>query len=301
MKNTILTIALCLAAFAAATAQGGFIRLQGGFGFAATNDVAGISISKDTNKVIVSRKNLYGTSGMGPTVRLAGGYMINKHFGVELQLYYMIGMYHPISETVDTLTASSPIYSITRERSRQLRGVLSVTVDAGLEKVSPYARFGMLLPLAGKTTQYAETWYPATGVRRENVLDAYGAFSVGFEASAGVNIKLAKGLTLQAELYYAGLRIKSDRAETSRNQEFDADGNLTADFLDANMDGVKDAAIWQTQFNFVDELTPESNTFGSATFDLEKPTDVLAQRGNYSSFGINVGVQYLFGGKKASE
>lgn len=283
------------AAVGSAQGQGWYLKGGGGFGISATNDVAGVSIERDSLGKTIGKKNFYGTSGMGPSVRLTGGYFINKHFAVEMEFYYLFGMYHPIAETVSPTRTD-----LTRERSQQLRVVPALVVDAGFERISPYARFGIMLPIAGKTTQHRVIEKLDQNERVINVVDAFGSFSVGFEASVGMNVKLAKNLCLYAEVNYAGLRIKADRGEVVRDEVQDLDGNFIEDLL-------VDAPTFTKEIDFVDELTTESNTFEiPGAIDLadesylDKPVQMLSIRGNYSSFGINVGVRYQFN-KKTKE
>lgn len=270
------------------------MRGGGGFSFPVTADAyvgapysTGNVVYDTASNKIVEMSNLYGTTGKGGTVRLAAGYMFNPNFGLDLEFYGHLGVNQLVARTQRPL--SDEVYT-KRERSNQLRTVISMVVDAGFAKVSPYARFGMVLPLTGKTIRKERTETPTQYSLQE--LHVMGSFSVGLEACAGVRYNVTSRLGLFAEVNIAALRVKAAKGKIVLRSTYDSDGNLLVDDLET-------ARTYTKEFNFVEKITTQSNTLAlpdaALNFDMDKPTDVLAQKGAYNALGIQIGVRYRFG------
>ena len=271
--------------------QEGYIRLGGGYGISASNDVFTLHVLKqDSNNLYLSDKNIYGTIGAGAQFRLCGGYVFAQNFGLELDVNYFIGQKKYAGERT---TPSKT--DLTYAYSRQLRLSPSLFIRANPGLIQPYIGMGIVLPIIGKTILEETSTTAQTNTYKER--HVYGSFSLGFESYAGVNIRWPnEKFNLFIECRYSALRIKSKNAELVQWTDSDL---VTGDVTNQ----LETAQTFIKEMVFVDELTRESNTITStvysANFDFDKPLEVLATKTNFNAIAINIGVCIKFG--KAEE
>jgi len=252
-----------------------------GYGFATTNDVLGID--QNTNSTgQMTQSNLYGTYGGGITGQLNLGYYFNPHFRFDLGAYYMAGSTYLAGKTV------TPASEFTREvKTSQFRLQPSIIVQTGHGKVQPFARFGLVAPVGGKTTRTEVTELPSLSTTTTNVTELKGALSLGFVAGGGVAYELNEKMMLTGELVYTGLRVKTKSAELTKSE------TVTPN---ATMDNLPNIATISKEFNFVDELNSSSNSLvTNPAPSTDKPQDLLASRVNFSAISIQIGFVYKFG------
>lgn len=288
MKKVLLSLGLGLIGlFSAqqASAQGAYVRVAGGYVIEASKDVVGQRLEVDANGVGISKRNLYGANGAGGVVRVAGGYMFTPHFGVDLDFSYLLG-----AKVTNNEFVSPDLTDITTDHTNQLRTTLSLVMDAGMEKISPFSRVGIMLPLMGKTFQIRTQEAPT--YTYERTAEVSGSFSLGFEAGMGVRYNINHHLSVSIEAYYSAVRIKSNEATIVLDQTTDvASGTVTN-----NLEG---ASTFSTQIVFQDELTPSSNSLDtdviSTSIDFDAPVNLQSRKNNYNGVGFNVGIKYSFG------
>ena len=293
-----------------ASAQGLYVKPSVGFGMAATSEIVGKEVTNfgEDNQVT---KNNYNTFGGGLNGRLGIGYMFNKHVGVELGFMYVSG-----STVVTDNISVGDSYDNSEAKAKRYGAMPSLVVDAGLEKISPYARFGLTLPLGGATDGVRESnapeivssiitvLYPeAASFKAVSV--ANGQFGVGFNSAFGLNYNLSDKMAVFGEVFYEALRIKRGTYEVSEATLTLNDGTqedvlsllslggaypyteyfheIKADELAAHQQAAIDAAA--------DD--PDATTYYGTK---DYPAWDIVQDVNFSSFGFNVGVKFNFGG-----
>lgn len=247
-QNFIFTLFICLFAITAMNAQeekakkdgGLFVRVNAGYGFEAGSTVQGVNETREF------RKNIYGTTAPGFNLGVGVGYMFNKYIGVELGGYYTFGVskFSEVESEVLGLGLQAAgnefnllnayIFEEYTHRSKQFRITPSVIVKGGDGRVVPYAKFGMLIPVAGKTstdvvgrlssdaipTSVDILGFPVTlpgfdpgGVSLVGTVDAeaesFGQFSMGFEGALGAEIELTDMISVFGEVNFSTLHIKS--------------------------------------------------------------------------------------------
>jgi opacity protein-like surface antigen len=282
----------------------GFIRGGTGAGFNTNQDAfTTYDITRDSNDIIVSQSTIFGGFGQGARFSLAGGYMFTPHFGIELEIYYFQGFKQNYGSNIGPLGDQ---YN-RKGYSFQVRGLPSLIVQAPYAKFQPYARFGVLIPVFGKTI-IEESWAGVTS--REKQTDVDGKFSVGIEASMGVQYNINEKIGIYFNVSYTGLRIRSDKATVVKDDLTAADGTVTDNLNQPTSLTIAQEVIFQ------DELTTESNINTSlpgffsdfpkdirieidGTLDLLKPANFPTQTSNFNSVSFSLGVKYNFG-KKAS-
>ncbi|MEY4926561.1 MAG: hypothetical protein RI894_997 [Bacteroidota bacterium] len=316
MKKNILFLATILVANAAQAQF--YLQAKGGYAFPASiqringiSDIDGDNVIEDgvhietwnaaKQKVDVSDTPIYGSGGAGVTTSLTAGYMLTKHFGVELAVHYFESeRSHPqhtenvIVEVDNSPTVTADFYA----KSRQVRIAPSVVVCGNIMGISPYARFGLLLPVAGQVEVEAHTILndPSSGDRQETDLNVVinGAFSLGYNTAFGLSVPLTPHVSLYAEAELITLAITPAKSAIVSGEErtYSAQGNRTT--TDLNKISLANT-IYLREKVFVNALTETSNNqYTNAHYDQKMPKDELASPTNYNSLGVHLGVRYTF-------
>jgi opacity protein-like surface antigen len=282
----------------------GYLQLGGGAGFNVGQDAFAIpALQRDSTNTVTGQRTVFGSFGQGARFSMAGGYMITPYFGIELGIYYFQGFKQEYGSDNGPSTTSNTQYSRTGY-SYQIRATPALIVQAPVGKFQPYAKFGVLLPVFGKTV-LEESWEYAAGGSRAKQTDVDGKFSVGFESSIGLQYNVNENLGIYLQATYTGLRIRSDKATVVKD-DIVSSGGTTTD----NLDG---ADVYTTQIVFQDELTQESNTVAGINFlpdvpndvivnvsgalDITKPLNLPTQTSNFNALSFNVGIKFTFGNK----
>lgn len=307
MKKIIATALTCLGLVAGgqeASAQA-YVRGGAGMAFGVVKDAFNIpSVYRDTTGTVVSQRTIFGSFGSGGRFSAAGGYMITPHFGIELGFYYFAGTSQEFGNNSGNQGGSTQYSRF--GRSYQMRALPSIVVQADEGKFRPFARFGVLIPLLGKTI-IDESWSYANGSGRAKRTEIDGKFSIGFESSAGVSYQINDNLSVYLDVTYTGLRIKSYKGLVVKDDNISADQQTITNRLE-------NADVILTQIEFQDELTKESNTDPSLNvfpdfprdviidingkLDFDKPLNVPTQTSNFNALSLNVGIQYTFNKKE---
>ena len=268
-----MTLGVILAA-GAAFAQGPYATF--GLGYAGSSNGEMIGSKTTTVGVNVTSSNINGTFGAGIPIHLSGGYMLNKHVGVELGLTYLMGSEITIEEETSD-AAFGVLESITKTKGSSIRISPMLVLTTGGEKLSLYSKLGVIIPVSGKTT-FAQSASVDLGGGIQKVEiegESVGKFSMGFTAAIGVSFPIADNLSVFGELHMVNLRIKANTRTLTL---------ATVDGVD-NLSGMDKQDI---ETEYVDEVLPTDNT------DVKQPLKELGNSSNYNSFGINVGVKMTF-------
>ncbi len=303
MKKLNPFILLCFSICAIPAFSQAYLKVGGGYSLSVSNDnfstpITIVERTSPTSNTIISKENIYGTIGSGGNLRIAGGYTFTKNFGLELDLYYLLGQKKYVTESTNITTN---VNEISFAYTRQLRATPSFFVRASDGLIRPYAGFGAVLPLMGFTYIELDRTDPVANNNTYLVRKVSGNFSVGIESYMGANISWPnENFNIFAELRYTGLRIKSKHAETIQYDFTDlTTGEVT--------DNVGSLSVFQREINFVDKLTTESNAFegsggiNAAAYDQDKPMDKLTSTNNFNALGINIGVRMNMVKKQKSE
>ncbi len=209
----LLTTTLMLAYLCSVNAQGLYIEPGVSYMMPSTNEVLG---PKNQNVLTPGSEiysNVVGSYGAGTSLDLTVGYMLSRNFGVEIGTSYVLGNETLIEEFTDG--SSYDRSYATNQRLTLSPGFL---VDAGGETFSPFARFSLLIPVAGQTDGFRESNAPvmvsssipllfptANGFEATSI--AKGEFSLGFNAAFGLRYQLNDMVGIFASVGYTGLRI----------------------------------------------------------------------------------------------
>ncbi len=250
----IFTLAMMIALSSSAQFYGG-VGL--GYGAAANTDVIGSKIDN-----IGTETNIYGSFGQGANASLNAGFMFNDYLGFELGANYLSGSKLTLADVEVT-----GLTQLSEASSKMLR----LTPQLKVASESVYAKFGVIVPVMGKTT--VETTKTSGGVETNITVEAVGSFSIGFISAVGYQYSLSESLGLFAELQYVGLSIKGNSSEVTK---YEAGGT----------DMLPNLNTQTIKTEYVDELKVTDNQ------DTNMPTKELRGSSQYSSFGLNFGLVF---------
>lgn len=274
MKKLILPV---LAVFSLGTASAQFnLGVSVGYGLGSPGHVLGTNTTSTSSSY--SEKNIYGTLGSGLQANLTPGYMFGEHFGIELGLNGFFGS----KTTIDEATVSTGSYKHT-QASSQFRISPAFVVKSGGEKLSVYARGGLVLPLLGSVkSEINDATNPSAVTVME--LKTSGKVSLGYTGAVGLNVHFGQKMAFFAELGANSLRVKSKQTDLTK---YTVNGT----------DQLGNVPTYSKQTKYVDELTNSSNNASvnpSGTNTANAKED-LRQVANFSNFFIQVGIKFSFG------
>jgi len=204
--------------------------------------------------------------GQGYNYGGAVGYMFNKNIGAELGLSFLIG-----NKTNSTSTAvagsASGSYSATMTRV-----IPTIVITTGKEKISSYAKFGIVLGTgnvlySGKETQ-------GTDVAVFDI-KMNGGNALGISTSIGAQYKLNNQTVLFAEITTVNLTYAPTKGVYT-----------SATFNGANV--LPGMTTKNKEIDFV-----ESVKTTSATTPDSQPSSSLILKYPFGSVGLNLGVKYI--------
>ena len=273
-RNLLVVVALLLATSMSAQL---YVGGRLGYGFGSQKTVIGMKM-KDK-----SIENIWGSMGQGFPMGIKAGFFFNDNLGFELGINYWFGAtktrkditlseYELVSKTGVIVYDFS---NLTTAKSSQLRILpqLVYKSDMGI-----YGRFGLIIPVSGKTTVNDVTKYKMKKDGDETVKEVVtiykGAFSMGFAGALGYSFELSDNLFFFGEIEYIGLSINSKSSEITSTKT-----NGT--------ENVSAMTTIQTTTNYVDVLDSKS------TISADKPSQSLSTSTGYSATRINFGVTFI--------
>lgn len=234
MKNILFILVALLLVQEATAQQGLYFRFNTGFGVAANGDVLGIEQQTDATNGEVTASNKYGSLGVGIPLTLGVGYKFTPHVAFQIHGTYLLGS--RVETARFEVNSGSQTFVSTQEaytRQIQLSPALVIHPFQDGAMISPYVRFGAVIPVSGAT--YGErrgdlaadpdfgtltifNEFSDPGLQAEGDATINGAFSLGFNAALGLDYNVNPQLAVFVEASYVGLRIRRatyqvDRAE----------------------------------------------------------------------------------------
>lgn len=346
MKNIVFILLLCvlgnyIVAQNINTSKGIYFGLKTGYTIAVAKSTIGSPRSEVGNRIIFSsneggfsysEKNPFGSRGAGIIIAGSVGYMFSENFGLEMELSFLRGTQildaSRNESLLDTIGNSTRRYfSEQFSYTNMLRAspMLVVSGDPS-KKFIPYAKFGVLLPLAGKTIievnindetgELAKDLLPVLNTELADSIASKGlnipitttsnikaktsgVFSLGFTAKFGGAYKVNNKWLIFGELEMNMLSVKSKEtefvdfyAEVPEALVLLAESFLEIDNIQ-NVYGFEDLPEILRLTIYEDEITESSNS----TYTSERknePFQQLTFRDNYNSFGLLLGIRYMF-------
>lgn len=264
----------------------------------------------------ISRKVLTGSYGEGFRGGLSVGYNINKYLSVEGTFNYFHSKKNLMTRQQTTLVGTSKSLGSVESHGyvNAVDFAPSLVVSPGLEKVNPYVRFGVVVPLWGRlyietdATQVsavppgapvpAGTQILTTINRKEEIKPNV---TVGFQGALGVSFMVASRFDVFVEAEYRNVPVRSKEKEITKYNE-------TTQFINGATGAVLGDARPPRTLN--DLSTAEKNTVYETTLDKNsntpinqqgtkviykdnnKPSNDLKSYINIGGLGLNVGLKF---------
>ncbi|MGC1631727.1 MAG: outer membrane beta-barrel protein [Gelidibacter sp.] len=242
-----------------------------------------VTVNADGSSVNV--KSLNGTVGAGLKANLTFGYMFNPHIGVELGASY----FHGDKTMIGRLRSPQAI----SEENTYLRGVdvaPGIFLTPNFKMLNPYARIGLIVPVAGKLTIETMARKPngggaGTDLVVEGKSEVKAQFSVGYFGALGVIYPITDNLSIFGEAEIKNLSIKSKSAKIIEYSTT-AITNGQSQLIPGQQ--LADLPVYEKEFEFTDEYNQSTTTPPNQNEARKIPTQLV----NASGIGINVGVRF---------
>ena len=220
--------------------------------------------SATTTQTEVIKVNL----GKGLNFGANFGYSFNKNIGIELGANYLIG-----AKINGKQTELSGDYTNSEVFSKMIQIKPTLVFRGGYDKINPYAKVGLIIG-SGKITNTQDERSGSDVYNR--TLEFKGGTPIGFHASLGTLYKLNEKISLFGELNLVSLEYAPKKGAYTQ-------------YTKNGVDQLPTMTTREKEVEFVDSYTdtgmpPNPN----------EPSKQITLPFSFSSFGLNVGVQYLF-------
>jgi hypothetical protein len=206
--NVLMVAILCFILGAnIGLAQGMYLAANAGYGFGAATQFLGTNTTYTGTGTPTSFEGVFGSYGGGFKVGASAGYMFNKNLGAELGLSYWLGK-----------TFEAGYNSTTNTQTSKLSGsgfvaVPSIVVVANMEKVIPYARFGLVLGIL-KVKQ--ENRFEQPGNTMQSTLEESGSLAFGYAGALGILVPGGGTVDFFAEVDLHSVNFSPSQIEVTK-------------------------------------------------------------------------------------
>jgi hypothetical protein len=277
-KSYIVLMAICMMA-GNLSAQKTYLRLGigGGVGL---KQYQGQTWADQTSTNTSNKYEIKSTGlGSGLNVNLAFGYMFSENVGIELGVNEFIGLNKKIHYSNTTLLNEET--SDTKISGMMLQLIPAIVISPGGEKLSPYARLGMIIGILPSVVQKENSTYvnnpvlKATSTTEVYNFKQYGGVALGFTAAGGVAYKLNDHLKLYAEMVFNGITYAPTKGKVK----------------EWTIDGVDRLATATTKDK---EWTYEKKYDNAENIPDANPDKKSKISQNFSNVELNIGVKFNF-------
>lgn len=230
----------------------------------ATSSSSGSSFTSSTEAIKYS-------FGKGITAGLQFGYMVNENIGVELAVNYLIG-----GKTTATETSTGGFgagTTITDVSAKMLQINPSVVLATTINKISPYAKLGLVIGSGTITQNENSVNGTFTSVAK---MEYKGGIALGFSSALGINFGINDKLSFNTELSLVNMQYSPSKS------------SITVATLNG-VDKLSTLSVRDRETEFSSTVTT-SSTSGAST----APTQANTIATPFGSIGINVGIKYSF-------
>lgn len=212
--------------------------------------------------------------GNGFNGSISFGYWFNKYLAVELAVSEFMGLPTKGDSVVHLIGAGTATVKV---RGGMLSVIPAIVISAGLEKINPYARFGLQVGvLPNMITKYNESNGSTNPPLSKELYNSYyGGVALGYTAAGGVNFNFTKLLTFWVELQFAHSTWSPSYSQIIK---YTVNGE----------DKLSSLTTYQKEANFV----WEKNLNG--IIDESQPRQELRKTYPFSTASINLGIKFRF-------
>lgn len=239
-----------------------------------------------------SAKNATGNLGRGIKLGLAAGNMFNDNMGFELGVDYLKGKEQTIAKST-FITPTEPSIFELKARIWSIAITPSIYFQGNGEKLIPYGRVGLYVPLGGKmfidaTIVDPEGYYANnTGTfAHTSTTKITSSFTLGYQGAFGAKYILSESISAYAEIQILDFNSvgKETEVESFNETITTADGTIV---YEKQLD---ELTTYEKQRVYVDEINDDSNVQGRTGYDENKPKNEMSSYLNLSAVSLNFGV-----------
>jgi hypothetical protein len=262
---------------------------------------------------VVSEKILTGSYGAGGRGGLSFGWNLNKYMAVEGSFNYYHSKKNLMTREVTTLAGSSTVLGKIEAHGyvNAVDFAPSFIISPGFEKVNPYVRFGVVIPLwgrlkietdasqSGSTVLGGQTLLTQTAIHREE--EVKPNVTLGFQGAVGIAFPVSHKLDIFVEAEYRNIPVKSKEKEVKsydENTKLINPANGTV--VNTVHRGLDDLSTAERNTKYVTTLDQSSNTpigQSGATVSYkhdDQPANDLKSYINIGGLGANAGLRWHF-------
>lgn len=260
----------------------------------------------------LSRKVLTGSYGEGVRGGLSFGYNINKFMAVEGTFNFFHSKKNLMTRNLTTLAGAGKTLVDVQSHGHvnAVDFAPSLVLNPGFDKINPYVRFGVVVPLWGRlyiNTDVSQQSSPAgippgtavlTSIHREEEIKPNP--TVGFQGALGVSFFLSSRFDVFVEAEYRNVPVRSKEKEitayTETNNLINASTGASVRELPGRNLG--DLSVAEKNTKYVTTLDKNSNTeinrIGSKTYyrNDNEPANDLKSYINIGGLGVNAGLKF---------
>jgi hypothetical protein len=263
---------------------------------------------------VISEKVLTGSYGAGGRGGLSFGWNLNKYMAVEATFNYYHSNKNLMTREVTTLAGTTTVVGKIESHGyvNAVDFAPSLVVSPGFEKVNPYVRFGLVVPLWGRLNIETDasrsgttvitggaTARTQTTIHREE--QVHPNITLGFQGAFGVAFPVCHSLDIFVEAEYRNIPVKSKKKEV---QAYDENTNVlnpsTGAVIATQHRGLSDLSTAERETEYVTTIdqssnTPVSTSGATVTYkNDDKPANDLKSYINIGGLGANAGVRWHF-------
>lgn len=261
----------------------------------------------------VSEKVLTGSYGAGGRGGLSFGWNINRYIAVEGTFNYYRSKKNLMTREVTTMAGSNQTIGKIESHGyvEAIDFAPGVVISPGREKVNPYVRFGVVVPLwgvlkietdasrSGTAAVGGQTVLTQTTIHRKETVKPN--VTIGFQGALGVAFPVAKMLDIFVEAEYRNIPVRSKEKEVTEYDEAisllnPANGTV----ISTQRRGLNDLSTAERHTKFESSLdrnsnTPVSQQGATVTYkNNDQPANDLKSYINIGGLGTNVGLRWRF-------
>jgi hypothetical protein len=260
-------------------AQGFFVKFNAGYN-APMGSFAFLSNSTTTqttqgNKYKEEEEMAKFSLGKGINITLTPGMMFNENVGAEFGISYLKGLKSEFTSTHNYLSGKQS-KDVTTFKSSMISFTPCFVIAAGLEKIDPYSRFGLIIGIPSFTME--ENGTDINGITSNSIEKFKGGIALGVTGALGVKYPFSDNFGAYFELALNSLNYapkKSVITESKYNGIDNLPSMTTSDKETEYVDPYE-----------YDDYTPT---------DKSKPSQSEKYKMPFSSLAINFGVCMMFG------
>lgn len=196
--------------FQFASSQGAYFSGSVGYALSAGTQYLGTNSTSTviSGTSVTSYEGVNGSYGEGLKFAASAGCMFSKQLGAEVGVSYWLGKSFDVTSTSTTSSTTD------KWSGKGLIVTPSVVVSAGLERVNPYARLGLVLGFMKVMDEYSSG--STSGTTTERTYEETGGLAFGYAASVGLVIPTGSALDFFAEFGLSSVTHSPSQRELTK-------------------------------------------------------------------------------------